>query len=543
MKQHLALAIIVSSVLLCSCSRSNDTARLVYDIENYIESRPDSALAVLQSLDTRQLHSDKDRAKYALYLSMALDKNYIDKTDFDVLQPAIDYYSKHGSATDKLRTFYYQGRIFRNKGNKEKALASYVLSLEHGKSSTDTLTKARNLYAQAAIYSTLYNWNKILETCLEAADYYKAKGMYSHYVDCICRIISSYSFNNDYDSALEYAKIGNDYLSNISNSSKSYYYSTCILSLSGHIENSYIFNTLSEYLQSVPEEYIDWTSVAKVYLEKKDYSQALKYMSNVDTPELPEHRVQYYAILSLIYDGLGDSDKSLSAYKEYVSVTDSLDMVIFKQDTKFVEERHQLEVAALKEKQRKNLLVSIAALLLIILSATAALIYSRLKISKMEYRQLYAQMEDERDNLSNLLNKSHGLNEEITSAVANRINLLNKFFTAYISDNYDIDRKASKEMESLLANKDEFMNSTRLAFAGTHPKFIQYLEEKGLTEWEINYCCLYALGLKGKEVGAYMKMRSHYNNSSVIREKLGIGEHDTNLGIYIRRLTETLYKK
>ena len=52
-------------------------------------------------------------------------------------------------------------------------------------------------------------------------------------------------------------------------------------------------------------------------------------MSNVDTPELPEHRVQYYAILSLIYDGLGDSDKSLSAYKEYVSVTDSLDMVIF----------------------------------------------------------------------------------------------------------------------------------------------------------------------------------------------------------------------
>jgi len=543
MKQHLALAMIVSSVLLCSCSRSNDTSRLVYDIENYIESRPDSALAVLQSLDTRQLHSDKDRAKYALYLSMALDKNYIDKTDFDVLQPAIDYYSKHGSATDKLRTFYYQGRIFRNKGNKEKALASYVLSLEHGKSSTDTLTKARNLYAQAAIYSTLYNWNKILETCLEAADYYKAKGMYSHYVDCICRIISSYSFNNDYDSALEYAKIGNDYLSNISNSSKSYYYSTCILSLSGHIENSYIFNTLSEYLQSVPEEYIDWTSVAKVYLEKKDYSQALKYMSNVDTPELPEHRVQYYAILSLIYDGLGDSDKSLSAYKEYVSVTDSLDMVIFKQDTKFVEERHQLEVAALKEKQRKNLLVSIAALLLIILSATAALIYSRLKISKMEYRQLYAQMEDERDNLSNLLNKSHGLNKEITSAVANRINLLNKFFTAYISDNYDIDRKASKEMESLLANKDEFMNSTRLAFAGTHPKFIQYLEEKGLTEWEINYCCLYALGLKGKEVGAYMKMRSHYNNSSVIREKLGIGEHDTNLGIYIRRLTETLYKK
>ena len=136
---------IVSSVLLCSCSRSNDTSRLVYDIENYIESQPDSALAVLQRLDTRQLHSDKDRAKYALYMSMALDKNYIDKTDFDVLQPAIDYYSKHGSATDKLRTFYYQGRIYQNSDDDESALESFVISMDLGQSSTDTLTKARNL--------------------------------------------------------------------------------------------------------------------------------------------------------------------------------------------------------------------------------------------------------------------------------------------------------------------------------------------------------------------------------------------------------------
>ena len=29
------------------------------------------------------------RAKYALYMSMALDKNYIDKTDFEVLQPPV----------------------------------------------------------------------------------------------------------------------------------------------------------------------------------------------------------------------------------------------------------------------------------------------------------------------------------------------------------------------------------------------------------------------------------------------------------------------
>lgn len=96
------------------------------------------------------------------------------------------------------------------------------------------------------------------------------------------------------------------------------------------------------------------------------------------------------------------------------------------------------------------------------------------------------------------------------------------------------------ELEELLANKDAFMISTRLAFSGSHPNFIKYLEERNLTEWEINYCCLYALGLKGKEVGSYIKMRSHYNNSIEIRKKLEINEHETNLGIYIRKLLKSL---
>ena len=543
MKQHLALTMIVSCVLLCSCSRSNDTSRLVYDIENYIESRPDSALAVLQSLDTRQLHSDKDRAKYALYLSMALDKNYIDKTDFDVLQPAIDYYSKHGSATDKLRTFYYQCRIYQNSDDDESALESFVISMDLGQSSTDTLTKARNLYTQAGMYRNLYNWEKSIESYLEASKYYEAKKMYSHYVDCTSGIVNVSSLLNDHESVLKYIDESKKYLEEISSYSKGAYYSSCLSSISRSLPKSEVIDIINEYQENVPARLINWLSIAVAYYDIQEYSLALEYINLANLYKDHKNSVRFHALSSFIYEKLGNSQKALESYKEYISISDSIDMVIFKNDTKFVEERHELEIAALKEKQRKNLLVSIAALLLIILSATAALIYSRLKISKIEYRQLYAQMEDERDNLSNLLNKSHGLNKEITSAVANRINLLNKFFTAYISDNYDIDRKASKEMESLLANKDEFMNSTRLAFAGTHPKFIQYLEEKGLTEWEINYCCLYALGLKGKEVGAYMKMRSHYNNSSVIREKLGIGEHDTNLGIYIRRLTETLYKK
>ena len=84
------------------------------------------------------------------------------------------------------------------------------------------------------------------------------------------------------------------------------------------------------------------------------------------------------------------------------------------------------------------------------------------------------------------------------------------------------------------------MDSTRLAFKASHTRFMNYLEEHGLTEAEQNYLCLYAIGLRGKEIGEYIQLKRHYHISSDIRKKLGIDEHETNIGIYIRKLMKTL---
>ena len=166
--------------------------------------------------------------------------------------------------------------------------------------------------------------------------------------------------------------------------------------------------------------------------------------------------------------------------------------------------------------------------------------YVRFKMSqkdKEKYRLQCQQIEQERENLTQLLEvQKEKLSEEAKYALVQRLSLLNRFFTVHITNNESSNRKLYQEMDTLIDNRDTFMESTRLSFAATHPRFIQYLESHGLSEWEINYCCLYALGLKGKEVGTYIKMRSHYNVSSDIRKKLDIDEHDTNLGIYIRKL-------
>lgn len=118
-------------LILLGCS-SNDgkVSEKLEKVDAIIEESPDSALYLLELIDESQLFTSKQKARYALLKSMALDKNYIDTTTFDVLQPAIDFYSKHGSPNEKLRTFYYQGRIYQNASNDEKALKSFIKAEE-----------------------------------------------------------------------------------------------------------------------------------------------------------------------------------------------------------------------------------------------------------------------------------------------------------------------------------------------------------------------------------------------------------------------------
>lgn len=530
-----------------SCQRHSDNWEKICDIENYIEARPDSALTVLETIDVEKLSSDEERAKYSLYMSMALDKNYIDKTDFEVLQPAIDYYEDHGSATDKLRTFYYQGRVYYNRGEIEDAMECLIKSINLGETSSDLRTKARNYTVQGTLYYLYYNWKKIVECSLAASDCYKTIGDIDNYVIMLCRVAEGYTLMGNKELGRDYLLRCKDLLDGINNKSKAYYYGVCLSNDSYELSSETIPQNIVEYLSLVSLDDADWLTVAGAYLRIHDITSAKDAISKY---QYNGNDARYYAFLTDLYKVENSYKEALNAYENFNHITDSLDFIALEQDTQFIEERHRLEMATIKEQEKKKQIIAVFATIVSILILVAIWITSRLRLARMEklvaeketerYKLLYAQMEDERDNLNALLLQNEQLDPKTMNAVARRLELLNKFFTAYITDNSDIDRKASREMEELLEDKEKFMDSNRLAYAGSHPKFIKYLEDKGLTEWEINYCCLYALGLKGKEVGAYIKMRSHYNNSSEVREKLGISEHDTNLGIYIRKLVKSL---
>ena len=150
-----------------------------------------------------------------------------------------------------------------------------------------------------------------------------------------------------------------------------------------------------------------------------------------------------------------------------------------------------------------------------------------------------SQLETENEQLK-VLSEKDELPDDVKEVIKERIGILNSLFAANILEKEPAATAYVDLVKREISDKEKFMNSNRLAFKVSHPMFIKYLEEHGLTEYEINYLCLYAIGLKGKDVGNYMELRRHYNISSEIRSKLGIDEHETNIGIYIRKLLKRL---
>ncbi|MBR5857027.1 MAG: hypothetical protein IKY70_07125 [Bacteroidales bacterium] len=509
-------------------------------VDSYIEHYPDSALTVLQSIDKPQLHGAKIKARYALLLSMALDKNYIDTTDFSVLQPAIDYYAHKGSETDKLRMYYYKSVIYRNQHNEESAMAALVKGLDEGKLSNDNLTRARMLYAQGNIYYNLRNFDTYIKCMQEASHYFSKGGNRRSEINSLINVYYGYSAKNDSIKA----KNQIEHLKKIALSDKKADKNRCfeaILSYEMQYSKDSLKNTLSDYLRNVEHSQIPWLSVAAAYLLTGDYDSGFDAIGLYNKYNADQN-IRYHAILSELHENSGNISDALFHYKQYFLRSDSVNVSKLKSDTQFIEERYSLKLEnAEKENFRKHTLSASISIILILL-LVIVIIRQKLKSSILEKRLLeaekeklahsYSLLEEEVLSLKDLLDSNMSLDKSITDIIMERIDLLNQLFISRIRDEKELWQK----IDTIIEDREEFMHSLLLVYTSTHPKFISYLKERNLTEMEMEYCCLFAIGMNGKDIGFYTNKSRHYHISSCIREKLGIDNHATNLKNYINGL-------
>lgn len=597
---------------ITTCDRNNTGIEKLNLADHLMDSRPDSALSILNSLNTETLGNKKEKARYALLKSMALDKNYIDTTSFNVLQPAIDYFLRKGTADEKLRTYYYQGRIYQNRENNDSAMQSFMRGREYCGQASDTLTMANLLVAQGTILYTTYKFDDFIKVNLEAAELYRESGRPDYEILSLANVLDGSILNGDKNLADSIMSIAQDKINK--NHELSSAIAPYVLSYVVKFGTKEDVSSIIGYYNSV-DSIDDSTkmSVGMAYCKIGDVFNAKRFLDAIPSTSEVRTTLKYLAIKSDVLEQSGDFAGALEAYQQFTTTLDSIHLNIFSHDLLFAKERHDMEKSNLLKLQKRDRFIWLSLCVAFVLLIIIGYIYYRYRLSKaknlleeqenkrllleqenlkkenenLELRNYQAELEkknlqqtneklelerhnailekqtaelecerqslatenlrlkieqlkDESSSLKEILEKREDLAKPIEEAIKIRIEMLNGLLAAQITDNDAYAKSYGDWRDRLIQDKDEFMNTTRLAFKASHPRFMEYLEEHGLTESEINYVCLYAIGLRGKEAGEYMQLKRHYHISSDVRKKLGIDEHQTNIGIYIRKLMKQL---
>lgn len=558
MRQLYLIHIFALCLLFVGCGHNSEIDRQMDAAEGLMLSAPDSSLLILDRIYVGDLSDKKQKARYALLKSMALDKNYIDTTTFDVLQPAIDYYLDHGTPDEKLRTYYYEGRIHQNAERNEEAMRSFLKGLDLNGEITDSLTLANLFVAQGVLFYKSYMMEDVYRNALKSADIYEALKLDDRMFGSRLTAFHVSMIMNDSlkaDSLLSILK------QNVAD------YPEYKQELSPE-ENIYVlrFGSIDERTKILTAAVSD-TTLSRDYLlnyalgsvEIDEPGLALQYFSSVDSTSISElSRMKYLIIGAEVYKSNGNFKQAFEYIWNYQVESDRITQKSFETKSKVTQEKHEQERESYEKLHRRDRWIIISIIIIAILLAIFLATAYRLHISKSKrekselecerqtliaenLRHRISQLEAEAETLKGLAkNNKASQSPVVSSVIKQRIEMLNGIIATSISNNDKYSKPYREWIDKEIADKKKFMDSTRLAFKSSHPAFVAYLEEHGLDEYEINYLCLYAIGLKGKEVGNYMELRRHYNISSEIRRKLGIDEHETNIGIYVMKLLKQL---
>lgn len=366
---------------ICSC-RKEITLQLK-KADTLINDYPDSALAILKTIPSNHIRRSKEEARYALLMSVALDKNYIDIQSDSLIKTAVDYYSSKGNTREKMLSWYYNGIVLKN----SKEFIPSILSFENAEKEATVLKDCIYLGLifknKASIYSMTNNNPAAVECRQKAVDFFEKAGaqLYRDYAElALANDLSNQKENAKADSLL------NDLLSRSKDSLliwQSYVRKASLLVKEElHPETAIeLYRRSPSYLYGI----LDYLYLAEAFEmvsvhDSADYWITKGYDHCLD--EADSASLDY--LRSRIELSREHYIKAFHLVDHAVSVQDSLTRVLLQQSVSTAQRDYYKSEALLQEEQlrslrQKSIFGTILSLLSISVLSMAAMIRSRKK--------------------------------------------------------------------------------------------------------------------------------------------------------------------
>lgn len=533
MKYLLCLPLLALAV---ACSSSVSEA--LDEAESLVNDRPDSALAVLGSLDPDVRLSPGDEARHSLLLSMALHKSGVDVGSDSIIAPAVRYYSRRGDSDHKLKAYYYQGLAAYYAGDDEAAMESFANASLHLGGCSDMAAAGRLHIAKKQLYMRRYDYEEAAVSAHAAAVCFDACGDTSSYISALLSVLNAGIMSGSPENAEDELACLDEFRPLMTRKQLSSYHSHRLRYIM-RTDPDEVASCVSQAVYELGEGFVDWAAAASAYCSAGDYHSAHDILSDRDLKMSGIYgSIGLSGLKARVFHGLGLYEEAAGFYAEYSSRLDSLNMTLIRSRVPYVHDRLLSELRILGMSRSILALLLAVSLLVIAVMAVASAAGRYAEARRREKERAESLLEAAEAEIGRLkrLRKTGRLDEEARRLVDERLSILNRYVGRAISSNA-FRNGGDDELRRIMEDRGMFLESTWRSFAVTNPGFIAYLQDCGLNSREVGCCCLMCIGLRGNEIASYLKItdRSYYNFTVNIRKKLGLDRNGDSLGRFLCR--------
>lgn len=426
--KHIAsISILFFIILQVGCNSTVSRNKELISVEQLMSERPDSALVILQSIDTLSLKSSADKALYSLLYVQAQDKNYIDTQDATQIQRAVIFYKNSSDEYHKMLSYYYLARIQENTMEYSKAIINLLEAEESAKKINDQFYLGLIYRSCSNIYDKIYNNVESLNYAKQSYNSFKESKRWNYDSWALWRLGCAHHNTNNYDQCIaimlqvaEVARANNDtslYIEALKSRALSH------LALHEYNDVLSIYNTLKR-IDDFKMGISDYQNLGLAYIGVGDDNNAKLCMNEVFACDSAQQWLPYE-----LSKRSGDYQNALYSLEIEHSYQDSILQNILTQNVTQMVSNYRAHVIKLQENEllyeRRMTMVMISVLAIIIALASVIFI-QRIKTQNKEIENNMLKA----SNLRNLLQikemKVNEMNAKIMSKDAETVSLQEK---------------------------------------------------------------------------------------------------------------------
>lgn len=522
--------LIVLAFMLAGCGGRHDIGATLDRADRLLFVSPDSALALLDSVDSPTL-SEADRARRAFLVTKARHFGDYPLTDDSLINIAVDYYAGRGDSVE-TQSYFLKSLINSVAGDIDASLLSAMMAYDCASRLNDYPYMGRAARQLAETYPEFYSFAKSIEQSGVAIDCFRKAGMNEHADWELLSKAWNYSWSYEAEKAMAILDSVKD---NPRIRDNAYYgdkYYLTLAKVKAKQQECAASNSIFKYyLQrtSRPESYI-WGDMAINYISLNMPDSASFYnnkAAEIAADQRDSIRVAYVGFM--IKENEGDFKGALADLKTYIDVSDrNTDRLLITPYTYNISDYfHNAAYENQLKARDRQLKLWTSILIAAVLIAVVLLLYISLQIknrkNRLEYSELKFQFGQIKERLCSIENDSTQTSSDLRDKFSNYVITFDQLCRSMKDKKLKDMKKRDRESLNRLISPEELAKFDEIVDI-LHDKLMSDFKRDfpEMNREQYTYACLLFAGLSNESISFVTgrSVNALYTNKARMKNKI-----------------------